>query len=100
MDAIRQKIEASLAGGHPVAHATIVQGPGRGREMLIWPAGEIFGSVGSPRLNQRISLFAEAQFGKGWKGRSRKRFDHGGEQLVVEFVVHQNEANDQQNRRG
>lgn len=39
--------------------ASVVEGPGVGRQMLIWPRGETFGDLGSPRLNQRAALFAE-----------------------------------------
>ena len=87
MPDLAEQLETSLAKGRSVARATILDGPGAGRQMLIWPAGEIFGALGSPRLNQRIALFAEAQFSKNWQGTMQKRFDHEGRRLKVEFTV-------------
>lgn len=87
MPDLEAALASSLAAGRPVARAIILRGPGTGRTLLIWPAGEIMGSLGSPRLNQRIALYAEAQFTKNWNGTLRKKFDQEGEILEVEFVV-------------
>lgn len=88
MTALERQLAASLEAGQPVARARLVSGPGAGREMLIWPAGEVFGDLGSPRLNQRIALYVEAQFTKGWRSTASKQFKHGGEAYEVEFTVH------------
>lgn len=86
------ELAASLAAGHPVARATLKSGPNAGRTVLIWPAGEMLGSLGSPRLNQRIALFAEAQFTKNWSGTLSKKFGQEEEALEVEFVVFRPES--------
>ncbi|MGH9379460.1 MAG: hypothetical protein ACRD2Z_02425 [Thermoanaerobaculia bacterium] len=88
MNALEGQLAASLAAGQPVARARLATGPGAGKEMLIWPAGEVFGDLGSPRLNQRIALYVEAQFTKGWRSTATKQFQHGGETYEVEFTVH------------
>lgn len=95
MSDLAEQLDRSLAEGRSVARATIVNGPGAGRQMLIWPAGEIFGALGSPRLNQRVALFAEAQFSKNWQGTMQKRFDHAGQTLKVEFTVFQPQSRDE-----
>ena len=87
-DPLDRQSSASRAAGHPVARARIVSGPGTGRSMLIWPAGEVFGDLGSPRLSQRVSLYVEAQFSKGWKNAGAKRFDHGDDAYEVAFDIH------------
>lgn len=60
---MRREIFAELAAclerRESVALATVVEGEGQGRQMLIWPRGETYGDLGSPRLNQRAALFAE-----------------------------------------
>lgn len=49
----------SLAHGEAVARATVVSGVNTGRRLLVWSAGQVFGDLGWPRLNQRVALFAE-----------------------------------------
>lgn len=88
MTSLERQLAATLAAGQPVARARLVSGPGAGREMLIWPAGEVFGDLGSPRLNQRIALYVEAQFTKGWRSTASKQFKHGDQAYEVEFTVH------------
>lgn len=88
MTPLERQLVASLAAGQPVAQARLISGPGVGQEMLIWPAGEVFGDLGSPRLNQRIALYVEAQFTKGWRSTASKQFKHGGETYEVGFTVH------------
>lgn len=60
---MRREIFAELATclerRESVVLATVVEGEGQGRQMLIWPRGETYGDLGSPRLNQRAALFAE-----------------------------------------
>jgi xanthine dehydrogenase accessory factor len=56
---ILDELTACLERNELVILATVVDGQGAGRQMLVWPRGETFGDLGSPRLNQRIALFAE-----------------------------------------
>lgn len=56
---IFDELSACLDRHELVVLATIVEGVGTGRQMLIWPRGETFGDLGAPRLNQRAALFAE-----------------------------------------
>lgn len=53
------ELNACLDRCEMVVLATLVEGPGIGRQMLIWPRGETFGDLGSPRLNQRAALLAD-----------------------------------------
>lgn len=41
------------------ALATVVDGPGIGNQLLIWPGGEALGDLGAPRLNQRAAIYGE-----------------------------------------
>lgn len=75
----------ALGRGDRVAVATVVGGPGEGRQLLVWPAGHTYGDLGWPRLNQRVSLYAEQLFEKGPR-EMIKSFDvPGGARLDVRF---------------
>jgi hypothetical protein len=76
---------AALRRGERVAVATVVGGPGEGRQLLVWPAGHTYGDLGWARLNQRVSLYAEQLFEKGPR-EMVKAFDvPGGVKLDVKF---------------
>lgn len=66
-----QRTAAAIAA---VAEATIVAGANAGARMRIWPAGQVAGDLGWPRLNQRVALYAEQLFERGARGPSVKRF--------------------------
>jgi hypothetical protein len=71
-----------------VAEATIVVGANAGARLRIWPAGQIRGDLGWPRLNQRVALYAEQLFERGAREPSVKRFatpDAGEVQVRIEF---------------
>lgn len=68
-----------------VVLATVVAGDGAGRQMLIWPRGETYGDLGSPRLNQRAALFAE-QIVPGLQS-GRKAFHLDDREVDVFFEV-------------
>jgi len=76
---MRREILAELAAcverPETVVLATVVGGEGMGRQMLIWPRGETFGDLGSPRLNQRAALFAEQITPDLQSGRKTFRWD-------------------------
>ncbi|MGE0640230.1 MAG: XdhC family protein [Thermoanaerobaculia bacterium] len=75
----------ALGRGDRVAVATVVGGPGEGRQLLVWPAGHTYGDLGWPRLNQRVALYAEQLFEKGPR-EMIKTFDvPGGARLDVRF---------------
>lgn len=82
---VPDRLAAALASGDRVAVATVVGGPGVGRQLLVWPAGHTYGDLGWPRLNQRVSLYAEQLFEKGPR-EMVKSFDiPGGAKLDVRF---------------
>lgn len=82
---IDRELERSRAAGERVARATIVEGPGRGARLLIWHGGAALGDLGSPRLNQRVALYAEGLLDRG--GEERKRFDVPGGDVVIETII-------------
>jgi hypothetical protein len=72
-----------------VAEATVVDGARAGARMRIWPAGQIEGDLGWPRLNQRVALYAEQLFEKGARATSVKRFatpDAGDVRVRIDFL--------------
>lgn len=71
-----------------MAEATIVAGANAGARLEIWPAGQIRGDLGWPRLNQRVALYAEQLFERGARAPSVKRFatpDAGEVEVRIEF---------------
>lgn len=80
------ELSACLDRDELVVLATVVDGRGRGHQMLIWPRGETFGDLGSPRLNQRAALFAE-QIIPGCQS-GRKLFHWDDDEVDVFFEVH------------
>lgn len=73
-----------------VAEATVVDGAHAGARLRIWPAGQIEGDLGWPRLNQRVALYAEQLFEKGARAPSVKRFatpDAGDVQVRFDFLA-------------
>lgn len=83
---IFQELRASIDAERLVVVATIVAGEGLGNQLLIWPAEQTLGDLGTPRLNQRAALAAEKAF-SSFAGR-RKTFEHEGEPVEVFFDVH------------
>ena len=59
LSSIYTELESCLASGQLVVLATVVDGPGVGRQLLIWPGGQTLGDLGSPRLNQHAALYGE-----------------------------------------
>lgn len=62
LPAIRNALEQAIEARQMVALATVLEGPRRGRQLLIWPGEQTFGDLGSPRLNQRAALFSAKVF--------------------------------------
>ncbi len=65
----------SRARGERVPVATACDGPQAGARLLVWSAGHTFGDLGWPRLNQRVSLYAEQLFERGVTTALSKRFE-------------------------
>jgi xanthine dehydrogenase accessory factor len=80
------ELRASIEAERPVVVATIVAGAGLGNQLLIWPAEQTLGDLGTPRLNQRAALAAEKAF-QSFASR-RKTFEHQGEPVEIFFDVH------------
>jgi xanthine/CO dehydrogenase XdhC/CoxF family maturation factor len=78
-------LREALARGERVAVATVVGGPGEGRQLLVWPAGHTYGDLGWPRLNQRVALYAEQLFEKGPRAMVKSFDVPGGVKLDVRF---------------
>ncbi len=83
--ALERELAAARARGEPVALAAVVEGEGAGRRILIWRGGEAIGDLGSPRLNQRVALYAEGLIERG--GRERKRFVTPAGEVLIEATV-------------
>ena len=81
------ELAAARAAGDRLAVATVVEGRGSGRRMLVWPGGQCFGDLGAPRLNQRVALYLETLLEHGGRG-GRKTFDGKAGTMVVEVEVH------------
>jgi xanthine dehydrogenase accessory factor len=79
------ELQTCLGTRQLVVLASVVAGSGLGRQLLIWPRGETFGDLGSPRLNQRAALYAE-QILPGLRS-SRKTFRWNEEEVDVFFDV-------------
>jgi hypothetical protein len=86
VEAIDRELERCRLAGERVALAVIVAGPGAGRRLLVWRRGEALGDLGSPRLNQRVALYAEGLVARG--GAERKRFEIPGGEIEIETTVH------------
>ena len=84
-EGLRAAIEQSAADGRSVAVVTVAAGRGPGGALLVWAGGEALGDLGSPRLNQRVALFAETMVDKG--GREEKSFDGPNGAVVVAVEV-------------
>ena len=54
MAEIYHTFASAVKTGKLVALATIIEGPGIGNKMLIWPNGERIGQLGSPILDQEV----------------------------------------------
>jgi xanthine/CO dehydrogenase XdhC/CoxF family maturation factor len=87
MEEVERELARALELGQPVALARVRRGPGRGRWLLVWPAGHVRGDLGGGRLNQRVALYAEALLAKDPRP-SEKSFEVKGEKVVVEFEFH------------
>ncbi len=83
---ILNELRACIEREQLVVLATIVAGAGVGNQLLIWPAEQTLGDLGTPRLNQRAALFAEKAF-QSFEAK-RRTIDHQGEQLEIFFDVH------------
>lgn len=85
LSSIYTELESCLASGQLVVLATVVEGSGVGRQLLIWPGGQTLGDLGSPRLNQQVALYGE-QIAPTFKS-GRKGFSLGSDSLDVFFEV-------------
>ncbi len=79
------ELERCRREGEAVALARIAQGTLRGAQLLVWPGGQAMGDLGSPRLNQRVALYAEGLLARG--GSERKRFDVPGGEIEIDTTV-------------
>ena len=84
-DRIESELKACGERGESVALAQITVGAGAGLRMLIWRGGQALGSLGSPRLNQRVALYAEGLIERG--GAEIKAFDVPDGEVQVETRV-------------
>ncbi len=83
---IHTELRSCIEREELVVLATVVAGPGLGNQLLIWPAEQTLGDLGTPRLNQRAALFAEKAF-HSFESK-RRTVDHQGEQIEIFFDVH------------
>ena len=90
--AIDAELSRCRRAGEAVALARIVTGPGTAARLLVWKAGQALGDLGSPRLNQRVALYAEGLLVRG--GSERKAFDTPGGEVEIETTVYPLEDRD------
>ena len=64
-----------------LALLTVIEGSDLGQQLVVWPAGQTLGDLGSPRLNQRASLYAQHMFSD--PRTRRKLFDVQGRSVEV-----------------
>jgi len=81
-ETIDERIASSRQSGERLAVATLRDGPRAGARLLVGSAGQTFGDLGWPRLNQRVALYAEQLFDRGLAGSVSKRFDVPGADKV------------------
>jgi hypothetical protein len=75
-----------------VAAARVLAGDHAGKSLRVWPAGQMRGDLGEPRLNQRAALYAESILDKARARRPerhRKTFDGPGGAIEIEFDFHE-----------
>ena len=83
--AIYSELKSCIESGRLVVLATVIDGPGVGRQLLIWPGGQTLGDLGAPRLNQRAALYGE-QIASTFES-GRKSFSLDADSLEVFFEV-------------
>ena len=88
-DEIDRELGRCRESGEAVALAQIVAGSPIGARLLVWRGGESLGDLGSPRLNQRVALYAEGLLERG--GSERKSFGVSGDRLEVETTIYRRE---------
>jgi xanthine dehydrogenase accessory factor len=84
-EVLHRQLSACLQSRRLVALATVVEGPGVGNQLLIWPGGETLGDLGAPRLNQRAAIYGEQVIPVFATG--RKSFQVDNEVVDVFFEV-------------
>lgn len=89
-DEVLARLRGCLAREELVGLATIVggEGPGAalvGRQLLVWPGGQMFGDLGSRRLDQRVAIFAEQPLTA--LASRRKELDHESGSVDLFFEV-------------
>ncbi len=79
------ELKSCVDSGQLVVLATVVEGTGLGRQLLIWPGGQTLGDLGSPRLNQQAALYGE-QIAPSFES-GRKDFALDADSLDIFFEV-------------
>ena len=82
---VYSELKSCVDSGQLVVLATVVEGIGVGRQLLIWPGGQTLGDLGSPRLNQQAALYGE-QIAPSFES-GRKSFSLDTDDLDVFFEV-------------
>lgn len=84
-EALYRQLTDCLESRQLAALATVVEGPGTGNQLLIWPGGQTLGDLGAPRLNQRAAIYGEQVIPIFSSG--RKTFQVDSETVDVFFEV-------------
>jgi xanthine dehydrogenase accessory factor len=82
---IFQRLQEGLAASELFALATVVEGPGLGGQMLIWPGGQSLGEVGTPDLNRRAMELADQALVE--MASRRHSLDQDGDSVDIFFEV-------------
>jgi xanthine dehydrogenase accessory factor len=54
MTTLYEHLTTAIKTGKLVALATIIAGPGLGNKLLLWPKGEVLGTLGTPELDTEV----------------------------------------------
>ena len=65
----------------------MVEGPGIGNQLLIWPGGQTLGDLGAPRLNQRAAIYGEQVIPVFATGRKSFQLDNEVVDVFFEVLV-------------
>jgi len=86
-EAIYRQLSACLESRQLAALATVVEGPGIGNQLLIWPGGQTLGDLGAPRLNQRAAIYGEQVIPIFATGRKSFQLDNEVVDVFFEVLV-------------
>ncbi len=83
---VYEELKRCLAAERLVALATVVAGPGLGRQLLLWPDGSRRGGLGDPRLDDEVGSRAGVLLSSF--AAERRSYDSSGGPVEIFLEVH------------